>query len=238
MKKLLIALLSVGLCSSAFAQKNFSVESVTTKNDTLVLKLKPENVPFHLQMKGMADNNEQSIVRSKAEGVALQYFLAHNDIEVAQVDKVALIKDVDHFTNAISKYFKQHPELKGGFFVEFTIFPGYKTPYQIDLKTVPAEYQKPYEQLNKAIQEKSVCNKEKMCQITVSTTAKFFNFENTKVAFNNMDLQKFLEKEANSTIDVFTKNKEHLKPITYFLVYGTNGYHVEKEQIKKVFGIN
>ena len=238
MKKLLITLLSLGFVSPVFADNKPAIESVTTKNDTFVLNFKQTNMPFYLQMKGMADNNEQSIARGKADGVALQYFLAHNDIEVAQVDKVALIKDVDHFTNAISKYFKQHPELRGGFFVEFTIFPGYKKPYQIDLKTVPAEYQKPYEQLNKAIQEKSVCNKEKMCQITVSTTAKFFNFENTKVAFNNMDLQKFLEKEANSTIDVFTKNKEYLKPITYFLVYGTNGYHVEKEQIKKVFGIN
>lgn len=237
MKKLLVALLSIGLVSPVFAQNNYTIESVTPQNDTLVVKLKQASIPFHLHMKGMPDNNEQSIARGKKEGVALQYFLAHNDLEVAQVDKIELVKDVDHFTNAISKYFKQHPELKGGFFAQFTIFPGYKQPYQIDLKNAPAEYLKTYEQLNKAIKEKSVCNKEQMCQITVGTTSKFINFDNTKVAFNNIELQKFLEKEATSTIDVFTKNKEYLKPITYFLVYGTNGYHVEKEQVKKVMGL-
>lgn len=233
MKKTILAL--GALCLLNCSQFVYAQSTLGAKNDeVLVLKLKQEAIPFHTEMKGMLDNDEQSIARGVKEGAALQFFLVGDGLEKAGVDKKALVRDVDDFVSIAAKYYKQHTEIKGMQIFTFSLFPGYNKPYQITKKSNNKDEQQFINQLNETLRKNSKCNAQHFCSATYAMEENFINPEDANQKINSIEFEKFLQDNSKNDIRVYTSNKDYLNPIVYFVIVGTNGYLATEEKIRAV----
>jgi hypothetical protein len=225
-------LVAIVLSSCYLHAFSVEVKKVHEKNNTLHIELS-YNIPYKKKMIGMLDNDQESIARSLKDGASLQFFIPHPGIEYAQVDKEELIKQVDSFVENTAKYFKLHPEYKGMLVANFVIFPGYKNPFQTDLSQITnTDSQKEAIELNKQIKENSHCNKKQFCQLTGLMKVSFLNSKKAP-PFNTIIFSRFLDKQQNKNIEVYTNNKRYLTPIPYYIYIGTNGYLISHEQMEK-----
>lgn len=219
-KKLFIVSM-LALCSSVYAG-DYTVED---KGDVLVIK---ENCDcFPQKMSGMKDNNEQSIFRSKQEGIALQYVLFHKPLyQSLNIDSNTLTANLDNYSHLLSGFFKKHKELKGSFITIIDYFPGYQKPFQFN-STNPQ-----IQKLNQAIKEDSQCNAQGFCSSLIFTGIIFDDKKQTDFHSYIPELKQYLGNDNTKIPNPKFTNKNNLNPVRFILIYGTNGYLTTVEDVK------
>lgn len=229
MKKIIIAFsfLSVSI-NFVFAQ---TINKIEDRGDTIYLSV--DATPFHMKMNGMKDNDQESIARSKKDGASLQFFLADKSIVDSGLEQDILVKEVNKYVEDSSKYFKQHPNIKGMQIVTFIVFPGYKTPYQLTSTNDP-QRQDFVNHFNRILKKDSICNKDGFCSANVLMDSTFINLEDLTQKLNNRELGLFLDKQPKNGLTLYTSNKDYLYPVQYILVLGTNGYLATESKIRHV----
>lgn len=219
-KKLFIVYI-LAVCSSLYAG-DYTIED---KGDTLLIK---ENCDcFPQKMIGMMDNNEQSISRSKKEGVALQYVLFNKPLyQSLNIDSNTLTDNFNNYSHLLSKFFKKHQDLKGTFITIIDYFPGYKNPFQFN-STNPQ-----IQKLNQAIKEDSQCSPQGFCSSLIFTETIFDDKKQTNFHSYIPELSQYLENDNTHIPNPTFSNKNNLKPVRFVLIYGTNGYLTTVNEVK------
>lgn len=222
-KKLILATALGCMTSISYAQEY----KVYEKDNTLIIQQICDCFPFNIV--GMKDNVEQNVARSIKDGAAVQHIIGSDGIKESQIDQKMLVKEMDDFTEHTSKYFKNNPQLKGMFIARFSYYPGYKQAFQFTLTNdMPEDKKKFLNRMNNALKTGVKCDKEGFCSALVQEG---FDFVGDK-KLNEKEFVDFLQKQPPNNLHVSHKNKSYNKPIFFYIIMGTNGYHVEESDLK------
>ena len=233
LKKMVICatmkILNTIILSSLFSI--FSANAANTVNGPLV----PDNCKVNCvsnYVEGMKDDMAGTIDRSTKEGAAIQYLIySPKVLEGLAMDEKKLAQEINDTVKTAAEYFKKNPQLKGSFYANFIFYPGYKKAYQIPVEKVSKEYKEQTQKLNEMLKKESTCNKEDFCGLLAFVSIDYKDAKN-KNELDQIAFAKHFKANVKNDLKHFPTSKENLEPLRLILVMGTNGFHVDEEEVK------
>lgn len=181
---------------------------------------------------GMKDDLPSTVARSTKDGAAIQYVIySPKVLEGLAMDEKKLAQEINDTVQTTAEYFKKNPQLRGSFYANFIFYPGYKTAYQIPAEKVAKEYKDQTGKLNAMIKKESTCNKEGFCSLLAFVSIDYKDAQN-KAELDQIAFAKHFKANVKNDLKHYSTSKTYLEPLRIILVMGTNGYHVDEEEVK------
>ena len=181
---------------------------------------------------GMKDDLASTIARSTKEGAAIQYLLYSPKIlQGLAIDEKKLAQEVNDAVQTSAEYFKKNQRLKGSFYASFIFYPGYKTAYQIPYEKLSNDNKEQTEKLNAIIKKETTCNKEGFCGLLAFVRVDYKD-ATSKTQLDQIAFAKHFKTNIKNDLKHFPASKDNLEPMHIILVMGTNGFHVDGEEVK------